>query len=1214
MGKFFQSKASTSYLSRSRELGLPIALVENPLKYYTFKIPVPTKSQEGAKTGRITEVEAMNNNNKKKNRVTPAGRPVRSRGGPDRSAISPEGVYCNARFMQAITLHIGDKVTVYTVHGKQFEGYLKTFSKQLELVISMTHQVDPEKPQCIDPSTVVDMKIFKLDDIVRIEAKNVDMEYAVRDTFATDTAISKFNGVIGERELEPWAEDNLGTGDDYDLDQMCNHNVGTSTNGWDVNDMFKKNEVVYGVQSTFDQSLSGYTVQIQKRDTLEFKEAEARAAAIANEIENNPAYRARLELENGDEEDRFAAVTRPGDSAPSENGKYVPPAKRSHAPSTGKLMPRTISSGSSSSGGPPTPTPPLSRQDSGPQAPPPITAPENKPPPQPTHPSHQNVSQERHPSSNSDRHSSSSDRQYSTGAPDRHSSAPPPQDARQSHHSHHHSNNHHQHPPHSHSREVNQSSLERTERHIDRQHSDSRQDRHTLERQDSRHSQDRHNNSDRQDNNGNRHHSERPERHNSERHNQERHNSDRDRSQGSKYHPQTQNYHHNLHHTPPFPPPSLGYSGGPPPQAQPPRGPDPQQKSLPPQHRLPPGQTLRNGSRGGPRSSYSESTAPNVPPSHQHGPPAPRYGQPQPPPEHMKRAHHPPPPHPSMMIAPPSAFPAAPPSHQAPPPPNIVPSEVPQQRKSPATQQQTPPGPPPVSSPHENIQLQNTQQYPALPTPGAHYHHQHHPQQPQPAQQHPPTQQHISPTPATHTAPPPQQQVGVANTRQAPPPTHQAPPPHHNQQHSQHQQHTQQQQPLPQRKPRGRDDQISELKKFGSDFQLADSAGTIGGGPQHAAVTHNAPAAAPQQLSPPIQNQSTPAQPSHVKTGEVLTKHNMVERSTSPPPPQQLSPPPVQNQDLPPSSSPPQDQASQTPPSGDKATVTLKTSKLNPNAKEFKPFTPRAPSTPTPSRPHTPQTPSYAPQPQQQAPQPAPQPQGHTPLPMVITGYVPTMVTSQPQPPPPTRYRKSTGGVPVGLSHRSDIQQQMQVAAATGPPLLATAPMHTQFTVPYSPQGHLASPQQYQQMVRMGGGGMVPIVHAYPHESPAPPGPQYMSPHPHPHHPQHAPTAPSPNTMQGGVSTSQQQNNQGPTPPHHHYAPAPGVGAPQNPPGAYQQAPPPSIMYHPLMQAPPHPPHMIAAAQNSAMQQYLHQHHQAMGAMASQQQQHHIQVILPHTQ
>ncbi|KAL1446770.1 hypothetical protein WDU94_015645, partial [Cyamophila willieti] len=124
---------------------------------------------------------------------------------------------------------------VYTVHGKQFEGYLKTFSKTFELVISMTHQVDPERPQHIDPSTVVDMKIFKLDDIVRIEAKNVDLEYAIRDTFATDTAISKFNGVIGEKELEPWTEDSMlvggpGGDNDFDLDQMCNHNnTGTAT-------------------------------------------------------------------------------------------------------------------------------------------------------------------------------------------------------------------------------------------------------------------------------------------------------------------------------------------------------------------------------------------------------------------------------------------------------------------------------------------------------------------------------------------------------------------------------------------------------------------------------------------------------------------------------------------------------------------------------------------------------------------------------------------------------------------------------------------------------------------------------------------------------------------------------------------------------------------------------------------------------------------------
>lgn len=35
--------------------------------------------------------------------------------------------------------------------------------------------------------------------------------------------------------------------------------------------MFLKNETTYGVQSTFDQSLTGYTMQIQKNDTQDYK-------------------------------------------------------------------------------------------------------------------------------------------------------------------------------------------------------------------------------------------------------------------------------------------------------------------------------------------------------------------------------------------------------------------------------------------------------------------------------------------------------------------------------------------------------------------------------------------------------------------------------------------------------------------------------------------------------------------------------------------------------------------------------------------------------------------------------------------------------------------------------------------------------------------------------------------------------------------------------
>uniref|UniRef100_A0A8C2ZEQ9 Ataxin 2 n=1 Tax=Cyclopterus lumpus TaxID=8103 RepID=A0A8C2ZEQ9_CYCLU len=252
------------------------------------------------------------------------GRGRHSGKGP--AAVIFNGVYANMRMVHVLTSVVGTKCELKVKNGAVYEGVFKTYGPECDLVLDAAHRKSPEPSIAPRKEDIVESIIFKASDVVVVTFKDVDLNFARKDNF-TDAAVSgKINGEHKEKDLEPWDG-----GETHNSDSLESLDTDVS-NGWDPNDMFKYNEEKYGVLSTYDSSLSTYTVPLERDNSEEFLKREARAAQLAEEIEASATYKARVALENDErsEEEKYTAVVR-GEREThtlSRENKYIPPGQR----------------------------------------------------------------------------------------------------------------------------------------------------------------------------------------------------------------------------------------------------------------------------------------------------------------------------------------------------------------------------------------------------------------------------------------------------------------------------------------------------------------------------------------------------------------------------------------------------------------------------------------------------------------------------------------------------------------------------------------------------------------------------------------------------------------------------------------------------------------------------------------------------------------------
>ncbi|XP_055861718.1 ataxin-2-like isoform X2 [Biomphalaria glabrata] len=229
---------------------------------------------------------------------------------PEPSRISPQGLYNDPRTAMIMCSFMGTRTTVKTTSGNTYKGHTTGFSEKGDIALCDARLEDEDNNS---QNPVIPGIIIHKDRFVVCKTNGVDLKSICSGSDFTDSAIaSRSNGSSTEgqlRQLQPWQDD-----DAQDINP--NLSLDDKNGGWEAKEMFAVNNEKFNVQSSFNEDMNEYTTKLPDPNSEGYEERQRFAQKQAEEIERSEAYQNRIakELNDGDEENRFSAVHRSGES------------------------------------------------------------------------------------------------------------------------------------------------------------------------------------------------------------------------------------------------------------------------------------------------------------------------------------------------------------------------------------------------------------------------------------------------------------------------------------------------------------------------------------------------------------------------------------------------------------------------------------------------------------------------------------------------------------------------------------------------------------------------------------------------------------------------------------------------------------------------------------------------------------------------------------